>query len=291
MKQLNKILIFFSVIAVIIFVANILNVGISRASAHGSGPPYVKLNGQYLTTNPIVNAMGLGFAPTGSIALGSDSTSSAYLVNQELTFEIDEQFFPNPYQTPNPFGQPKDQTALTVIYQWDFADGSQPVEGQTVTHAYTKPGTYIIDLKVKYPEKNPEFAGVNTMQIDIVPSMEYKRPMAKININGKLIENPLRDTTEIKPAVPVSFDGSSSVGNIVKYQWDFGDEKSSEKKMTKHRYSRDSYFPVPVLRVTDENGLVGDTYAMLDLPFGGNNPVQKIWFAIADFVTGIFYRE
>jgi len=291
MKQLHKILIFFSFIAIVISVANLLNLGISKASAHGKGPPFVKLNGNYLNTNPIVNAMGLGFAPEGSIILGSDSTSSAYLVNQELTFEIDEQFFPNPYQTFSPFGMPKDQPVITAVYQWNFADGSQPSEGQTVKHAYTKPGTYIIDLKVKYPEKNPDFVSVNTMQIDIVPTKDYARPVAKIIVEGTAVVDPMRDTVEVKPSTPIAFDASKSTGKIVKYQWDFGDEKSSDKKIAKHRYGRDEYFPVPILRVTDESGLISDAYVMIDLPFGGNNPVQKIWYAIYDFITRLFYRE
>lgn len=291
MKNLHKLRTFFPLIALAILVGGMLNLGISKASAHGKGPPFVKLNGEYLTTNPIVNAMGLGFAPSGSIIMGSDSTSSAFLVNQQLTFEIDEQFFPNPYQQFNPFGQQKDQQPMQVVYQWSFADGSQPVEGQTVTHAYGKQGTYIIDLKVKYPEKNPEFISVNTVQLDIVSTSDYKRPIAKMQINNKFIEDPMRDTVEIQPAKPVAFDGSTSVGKIVKYQWDFGDEKSSDKKIVKHRYSRDSYFPVPVLRVTDENGLVNDTYVMVNLPFGGVNPIQKIWYTIYDFVTGLFFRE
>jgi len=290
MKQYNKIAIFFSAAAVIIFSANLLNIGIPKAHAHGKGPPYVKLNGQYLTTNPIVNAMGLGFAPTGSITLGSDSTSSAYLINQELTFEIDETYFPNPYQQFNPFSKPSDQKSMQVIYQWDFADGSKPVEGQTVTHTYTKAGTFVIDLKVKYPEKSPDFTPANTMQLDIVPSADYQRPVAKIKINDKLVEDAMRDTVTIKPALPIPFDASLSTGKLVKYQWDFGDEKSGIGKTIKHRYSRDTYFPVPVLRVTDENNLVSDAYVLLDLPFGGGNPIQKIWYAIADFFTSIFYR-
>ena len=276
---------------VLIILSAILNIGLPKTSAHSKGPPFVKLNNTSLITNPIVNAIGEDAESIQSITVGADSTSSAFLINEPLTLEIDEQYFPNPYQTISVFDQPKDQVPITVIYQWNFADGSEPVEGQTVTHSYKNPGTYVIDLKVKYTEKSREFSSANSMQIDIVPSIEYQRPLAKINVNNTIIANSTNNTVAIKPAVPISFDASFSTGNIVKYKWDFGDSKISDKKITSHRYSRDSYFPVSVLRVTDENGLVSDAYVTIDLPFGRVNTIQKIWFAIYDFVTGIFYRE
>lgn len=283
MKQIKK----YFVACIVAFAAFILfwSQSASEASAHGSGPPYVILNGQYITTNPITN-----LATPTQFTVGADSTPSAYLVNQPLTFEIDEQFFPNPYRTSPIFLDPKPEEILKVVYRWDFKDGTTKEDGQKVTHTYTKPGTYIIDLSVAYPEKNPDFASVNTIQIDIVPNQEYVRPAAKIKVNGRLIENPDRDTAEIKPAIPVELDGSESTGKIVKYLWDFGDDKGSEEKATKHRFSRDSFFPVTVLRVTDENNLINDTQVLLDLPYTGGNPILNIWHTIQDFFVAIFYR-
>jgi hypothetical protein len=263
---------------------------VPKASAHGQGPPYAKLNGQYITSNPVVSAGGLGFAPISSFNIGSDSTTAAYLINEELAFEIDEQYFPNPYTQANPFVQSSDQKPMAVVYRWDFGDGMQTMDGRAVTHIYKKPGTYIISQSVQYPEKNKEFTPINTIQLDIVPSKDYKRPVAKITVNGKQIKNSDQDTVSVKPAELVTFDASNSEGRIVTYQWDFGDEKNDVGKNVKHRYDRDSLYPVAVARVTDNLGISNDTYVLIDLPFSGDNPIQKIWFAISDFFTSLFNK-
>jgi len=130
---------------------------------------------------------------------------------------------------------------------------------------------------------------VNSVQIDVVPTKEYIKPKAIITVDGTKIGDPSRETVPIKPAVPVSFDGSASTGKNLTYQWDFGDEKGNKQASAKYLYGRNDYFPVAVLRVTDELGLSNDTYALLDLPFPGGNPIQQIWFAIRDFFARLLY--
>jgi hypothetical protein len=262
----------------------------SGVSAHAGGPPYVKVNGDYALTNPILNTSQPSF-----FSVGLDmASSSGIIIGDTVTFEVDEQFFPNPYvQAQSPFGLPVVNQAPSIapIFRWDFKDGTEKKEGVKVTHVFNTAGTYIVDLEAKFPGKTEDFSSVDTIQMTVAPSREYVLPVGKIKINGQMVEDPLRDTIAIKPAVPISLDGSSSVGKITKYIWDFGDGKGIEKQKATHRYSRDEYFPVVALRVIDENNIIHDTYALLDMPIEKSNPVLSIYYAVVDFITGLFYRE
>ncbi len=252
------------------------------ASAHGTGPPYVQINDEYALGNPILN-----IAPPTKFSVGLDvATSSGYLVGQPITFTIDEQFFPNPYGAPA-----TDGSGVSPQFQWNFADGTDKVEGKKIVHVFAKPGTYIVQLAVKFPGNTEEFVQVDTIQMSILPSKDYQIPTAQIRVNGKHVNEPLRDVTEIQPVTSITFDGSGSTGNGINYQWDFGDNKGANKSIVMHRYGRDEYFPVVVLRVTDENHIMVDTYALLDMPVQSSNPFLSLFYSISDFVTGFLYKE
>jgi hypothetical protein len=261
-----------------------------KVFAHVGGPPYVKINGQYAQTNPILNTT----QPT-AFQIGSDvASSSGLVVGTPVLFDVDEQFFPNPYaQAQNPFGIPvtNQAPAESPKFRWDFKDGSQTGDGNHITHEYTKPGTFNVVLSALFPGKTTDYAPVDTISLIVAPSKEYILPRAVITVNGQRVDDPLRDTLSIKPMVSVKFDASASTGNPVKYQWDFGDEKGSDKKMTTHRYGRDEYFPTVVLRVTDEHNISVDTYALLDLPFEKANPVVSLYYKIVDFISGLFRKD
>lgn len=261
-----------------------------RASAHGSGPPYVKVNGLYAQTNPLTT-----YTTPTKFRVGADLASpSAFLVNKSIAFEIDEQFFPNPYRfAANPLGgiavPSKEQ--ITPQFQWDFDDGSQLVEGTKVSHSYAKPGTYIVNVLVKFPGKTTEYASVNTVQLNVVPHAEYQLPEAVIGVEEAVIENPARDVQEIAPGKPVRFSGGSSRGQITKYQWDFADGSDYTDKDVSKRFRYDDYFPIfPVLRVTDQNGLVSDTFVFLDTPLDNPNPFVRVWRQILDFFSSLSQR-
>lgn len=257
--------------------------------AHGSGPPYVKVNGEYALSNPILNIAQPAFFKVGADV----ASTSGYLVGKPVSFAVDEQFFPNPYrQAGSPFGLPVTNApdVPQAQFRWDFQDGSPAVEGANVAHVFTKSGTYLVELSAKFEGKTQDYTIVNTIQVDILPTASYVRPSARIRVDGMDIGDPERDTADIKPMVPVSFDASSSEGEIVTYQWDFGDGKGGDKKTITHRYARDEYFPVAILRTTDRNGISTDTYALLNIPFEKPNAILRIWYAISDFVTGLFRR-
>jgi len=266
----------------IVLFSSMLSVGATSASAHLSGPPYVKVNSVYAQTNPIMT-----YTIPVAMTLGSDlATSSAYIVNQPITFEIDENFFPNPYIN----------GAKKVIpqYRWSLGDGSQKLEGRIVTHTYRKSGTYVIDLEAKYPGEVEEFANVNQIQINILPYDGYTLPVAVVSVNGRVVSDPTKDIIEIRGNRTVTFDASKSAGDIVSYTWDFSDEQKGSGKNIKHTYKYSDYFPMfPVLRVTDKNGISSDTFVFLDAPQSNNIFIKFAeWFtSIIGAITGIFSKS
>ncbi len=285
MKHMKRIILYASVV----LTAFRLMAGMS-VQAHGTGPPYIKIDGQYALSNPILNIA----QPTTFTVSADVASSSGYLVGKPITFVVDEQFFPNPYlQAGNAFGLPVANVsdAPKPQFRWDFKDGSQTVDGGSVSHVFAKPGTYVIELLAKFEGKTPDFDLVNTIQLDILPDAQYQRPKPVITVNGRVIADKERDAVDIKPMTPVAFDAAKSQGEITVYQWDFGDGKGSTDKETKHRYARDEYFPVAILRVIDSNNIMVDTYALLNMPFEKSNVFLKIWYSILDFFSGLFYRD
>ena len=237
--------------------------------AHGGEVQYVKINKQYIPENPIV-----GTITPSKFTVGSESTTSAYLVGKEMLFEIDEEIFPNSSPSVRP------------IFQWDFSDGGEKAEGSSVSHIYKKPGTYIVKILAKFQGKEDEFKQVNTVQIDVMPEEKYIRPRARIIVNGKEVENSTRDVVTLSPGRNILFDASKSLGNIKTYEWDFGDSNGGKTSRVSHRYPRDEFYPVAVLRVTDDLGISNDTYVSLDMPYVNLNIVTRLFYSVYDFIVG-----
>jgi len=83
------------------------------------------------------------------------------------------------------------------------------------------------------------------------PSADNQPPRAEFTFSP---ENP-------RPGETVHFDASSSVdpdGQIVKYDWDFGDGAAASGLTTTHEYAQEGSFTV-TLTVTDDSGAMGVT--------------------------------
>ncbi len=260
------------------------------AQAHESEAPYVKINGEYVLENPVLDIV----QPT-SFKMGADiASSSGYSIGKPVVFEVDERYFPNPYaQAQNAFGLPVSQTPGTATpqFRWDFKDDSPAQEGSSVSHIFTTSGTYIVELGAKFEGKTQEFATINTIEVRVFPSEDYLPPVPKIIIDGKAVDDPGADAVSIKPMKPVVFDASATTGDSLDFQWDFGDGKGAQGETVKHRYARDAYFPVVVVRVTDNDNISVDAYALMDMPFEKPNVLLGVWYAISDFVTGLLFSE
>jgi len=212
--------------------------GLSSAltvSAHSIGQlPFTLINGKYVTTYSLT-------ATTLSSILPDDTAPEVYTVYSLLNFSVDQNNLPV-------------SAALKTgaVLEWHFGDGQQAT-GLTVQHSYPKPGSYVVNLAIRYSyDLYPQ--ALDKILVYVVPSQDYKLPQA-------VITSP---STSFNQAI--ALDGSSSTSassQIVSYQWDFGDGQLGHGVTVSHAFAADASDAFVVLRVTDANGLVGDTFIHL----------------------------
>lgn len=121
---------------------------------------------------------------------------------------------------------------------WDFGDGTPVISGRTVEHTYQRSGDFVVTLVVV----GPSGTGRATAMIHALNNP----PVADFSFYP---QDPFQDEQ-------VTFDGSSSYdpdGEIVSWQWDFGDGAVGEGEVVDHAYSVPGDYTV-VLTVTDDSG-------------------------------------
>ena len=132
-----------------------------------------------------------------------------------------------------------------VRYLWDFGDNTAFVEGATPTHSYTDVGEYTVTLAVTDND------GLTGAAADTVTIGAGLPPVA--NAGGPYAGN---------VGTAIQFDASASNdpdGNIVAYNWDFGDGNSGTGVNPTHSYATEGSFDV-VLTITDnDNWMVSST--------------------------------
>lgn len=165
-----------------------------------------------------------------------------------------------------------DATGTISAYAWDFGDGTTG-DGVTATHSYAKGGTYTATLTLT----DNEGASSDTSLMLTVKTGSSNCgggdcgddavPLAVINglRNGCSLYHTV--------GVPVVFDGLSSRsenGDIVTYEWDFGDGTSGTGSTVSHTYTTSGTFRV-VLTVIDEAGVsgTGSGYDRVRFPSSG----------------------
>lgn len=132
-----------------------------------------------------------------------------------------------------------DADGKIASYSWNFGDGNEG-EGVKVTHAYKRPGSYLVTLTVDDGSK------VNNSVIDTTVQIKVNHP-------------PTSDAGVDQiacPNVPVKFDGAGSYdidGKLTSFKWDFGDGDTGEGRAINHTYSKSGTFRVR-LTVTDNSG-------------------------------------
>ncbi len=129
-----------------------------------------------------------------------------------------------------------------VSYTWDFGDGTTGV-GSTTEHTFTQPGTYPVRLTVT---DSTGKTGTVTHTVHIL----NHPPQAAFTYYPHIVSK----------GYPVSFDASGSTdadGEIVEYQWNFGDGRTASGEYVEHAYasagSNGIRYPV-TLTVVDNNG-------------------------------------
>ena len=132
-----------------------------------------------------------------------------------------------------------DDDGTIVSYEWDFGDGTSDT-GVNPSYEYHTAGIYIVTLTVTDDDgaTDSDTLTVNVREPEIVePSNED--PVADISFSGRF-----------------NFDGSGSYdpdGEIVSYEWDFGDGTSSNEVIISHIYDEAGTYTI-TLTVTDNEG-------------------------------------
>jgi len=125
-----------------------------------------------------------------------------------------------------------DPDGTIVSWTWDFGD-TQTGSGPVVNHAYTAPGTYTVTLTIV---DNESLSDTATTDVIVNPF-----PFATFTMGP----------SPAAPAQPVTFDGSGSSGNLVSYDWTFGDGNTASGAIVAHAYASPGSYTV-TLTVTDD---------------------------------------
>lgn len=137
-------------------------------------------------------------------------------------------------------GQSSDADGSLVDYAWDFGDGSTG-NGVAPVHVYSSGGRFNVTLTVTDDDgaSSDAFTTVEVAAANVAPVANAGGPYA-----GTI-------------AAPLTFDGSNSTdtdGNIVSWDWSFGDGGTAAGASVTHAYTSAGTFTV-TLTVTDNGGL------------------------------------
>ncbi len=125
-----------------------------------------------------------------------------------------------------------------AIYQWDFGDGSSSSTGESVTHSYDQAGTYTVTL---YPIEGLPCT-LDTLRMEVVvpevvltPDFEYE-----VASCGDEVMIELTDLSQ------------SLQGEIVAWQWDFGNGQGSDRQNPSFTSTNPSTLTINLTITTDE---------------------------------------
>jgi PKD repeat protein len=130
-----------------------------------------------------------------------------------------------------------DDDGHLLWYRWDFGDGTVAY-GETVTHAFLDDGTYTVVLTVTDDDGSEADTSVDV-------TITNRDPFAVAGL----------DLTT-RTGIPVRLDGRASYdpdGDVVLYEWDFGDGDVATGPVVTHSFPTFGSFEVR-LTITDDDG-------------------------------------
>ncbi|MES9991383.1 MAG: PKD domain-containing protein [Candidatus Thiodiazotropha sp.] len=192
-------------------------------------------SGAYDVTLTVTDDDGDSTTATTSAIIGSGNQPPVANANGPYTGDVGEtiQFSGN---------GSADADGSIVSYDWTFGDGTSGV-GLSPTHTYTSPGTYNVTLTVT---DNNNAVDSDDTSVSIEPGNQP--PTA--NPSGPYAANVGEE---------LLFDGTASSdadGDIISYEWDFGDGTTATGATPSHTYLAAGSYNV-TLTVTDDGNLSG----------------------------------
>ncbi|MGC0271840.1 PKD domain-containing protein [Pseudactinotalea sp. Z1739] len=131
-----------------------------------------------------------------------------------------------------------DSDGAIVSYEWDFGDGDTG-SGVSPSHTYAESGTYQVTLTVT---DDDGASAELTREVSVVEPPVNVPPVAEFEVS----------VTDLMVSVDAS-ESSDPDGEIVAYDWDFGDGSSGEGLIANHTYTEAGEYTV-TLTVTDDDG-------------------------------------
>ncbi len=129
-----------------------------------------------------------------------------------------------------------------VNYQWDFGNGLGSNNVNPVV-TYNAPGQYVVTLQVF-----DDLGQMGQSSVNITVEAPAVQPPVAI----------IAGPTSGQVGDLLTFSGSDSQGDIVRYFWNFGDGNTAEGVQVSYVYQQPGVYPV-TLTVTDRNGLQSNT--------------------------------
>ncbi|WEK37624.1 MAG: PKD domain-containing protein [Candidatus Pseudobacter hemicellulosilyticus] len=123
------------------------------------------------------------------------------------------------------------------FWSWDFGNG-QFSNQQNPTVAYSQPGTYSVSLVVQNGDGTHGITKTGLITVNPSPSAGFRadRTVACLPADIRFTDN-----------------SSSQVGNLVSWEWDFGDGTTSTQQSPSKTYTTEGFYTVS-LRVTSSTG-------------------------------------
>jgi PKD repeat protein len=149
----------------------------------------------------------------------------------------------------------KDEDGSIALYEWNFGDGNTAT-GSTATHTYENAGTYTVSLKV-----TDNKGAQSETSVDVEIQQAKIKPYAEISYT--------RDGNDFIFEARNSHDAD---GQIVLYEWSFGDGGMAEGQIVTHRYNSEGSMIVS-LRIVDNDEQSYTTSLEVVVEFSNSPPI------------------
>lgn len=200
----------------------------------GTGPPYLMINSKYAQTNPLYIP-----TPNPKVNVGLDIAPEVYLVNVPIHFVVDQVQLQIP-----------DDVFQATTFRWSWNEGeTATTTGTDIHHTYSVIGSHLMSLEAKGPD-SADFVLIDSVQLDILPTLEYQRPSLAMMVVGKNGDT-FRTGSPIQFFARAAADPSASISD---YFWVLDKEHTSSNVAPVNTYTEKDFFTFAYVRVRDSQG-------------------------------------